>query len=80
MSTAITEPKVRAKWITSTTPTIRAKELVIGNIMDLVREIEHDLDYRVPADSQFDGKVVRQMKKLVNRMAKDIGADDQYAL
>ena len=77
MSTGITEPKVRAKWVTKTTPTIRAKELVIGNIMDLVREIEHDLD---PADSQFDGKVVKQMKNLVNRMAKDIGADEQYVL
>jgi hypothetical protein len=77
MSTGITEPKVRAKWVTNTTPTIRAKEMVIGNIMDLVREIEHDLG---PTNSQFDEKVVKQMKKLVNRMAKDIGADEQYVL
>jgi len=61
----------------NTTPTIRAKELVIANAMDLIRELEHDLG---PTNSQFDGKVIKQLKKLVNRMARDIGADDQYAI
>tara|TARA_R100000482_G_scaffold121649_1_gene68081 strand:+ start:277 stop:492 length:216 start_codon:yes stop_codon:yes gene_type:complete len=61
----------------NTTPTIRAKELVIGNTMDLIRELEDDLG---PTNSQFDGKVIKQLKKLVNRMARDIGADEQYTL
>jgi hypothetical protein len=26
----------------------------------------------------YDKKVIKQMKKLINRMARDIGADDQY--
>ena len=61
----------------NTTPTIRAKELVIANAMGLIRELEHDLG---PTNSQFDGKVIKQLEKLVNRMARDIGADDQYAI
>jgi|9_EtaG_2_1085328.scaffolds.fasta_scaffold126048_1 hypothetical protein len=73
MPTAInTTPTIRAKWVINTTPTIRAKELVIGNTMDLIRELEHDLG---PTNSQFDGKVIKQLKKLVNRMARDIGAE-----
>jgi hypothetical protein len=63
------------------TPTIRAKELVIAETMRLVKELEDDFDLSVPSTSlqaKWDQKVIKQMKKLVNRMARDIGADDQY--
>ena len=70
------------------TPATKAKELVIGNTMALIEGLQSDLDNRwteapttVPYNARkakFDQLVIKQMKKLVNRLARDIGADDQY--
>jgi len=63
------------------TPTTKAKELIIGNTMALIEGLQDDLDTTVPDNARkakFDQHVIKQMKKLVNRMARDIGADDQY--
>ena len=51
------------------TPAVKAKELVIYHTMIRIEELETE---------SYDRKVVKQMKKLVNRLARDIGADDQY--
>tara|TARA_R100001510_G_C7607444_1_gene172048 strand:- start:444 stop:719 length:276 start_codon:yes stop_codon:yes gene_type:complete len=41
--------------------------------------VKHSIDGGEPLSTpNYDRKVVKQMKKLVNRMARDIGADDQY--
>jgi len=63
------------------TPATKAKELVIGNTMALIEGLQNDLDTTVPDNARkakFDQLVIKQMKKLVNRLARDIGADDQY--
>ena len=70
------------------TPKERAVEYIIADAMLRIEELEAefyltedytDYDRKVVKQlSRYDFKVIKQMKKLVNRMARDIGADDQY--
>lgn len=63
-------------------PTVKAKELIIGETMVLIEDLKKDFDARASwgstVQAKYDQKVIKQMKKVVNRLARDIGADDQY--
>ena len=71
------------------TPRERAVENIIADAMLRIEELEaefHEANMVAEYDrevikrlmNRYDFKVIKQMKKLVNRMARDIGADDQY--
>ena len=70
------------------TPRERAVEYIIADAMLRIEELEAEF-YPTEDDTaydrkvikqlnRYDFKVIKQMKKLVNRMSRDIGADDQY--
>ncbi len=70
------------------TPRERAIEHIIADAMVRIAELEAEF-YPTEDDTaydrkvikqlnRYDFKVIKQMKKLVNRMSRDIGADDQY--
>lgn len=72
------------------TPKEKAMEHIIADAMVRIAELEAEF-YPAEDDTEHDRrvikqlnsyelKVIKQMKKLVNRMARDIGADDQYIL
>ena len=54
----------------------KAIEHIIAGAMERIAEME--AGWYPEDDTKYDRKVIKQMKKLVNRMARDIGADDQY--
>tara|TARA_R100001086_G_C11697851_1_gene220500 strand:+ start:262 stop:495 length:234 start_codon:yes stop_codon:yes gene_type:complete len=60
-------------------PKVKAMEHIIAGAMVRIAEREAEF-YSAEDDTEYDRKVIKQMKKLVNRMARDIGADDQYIL
>ena len=58
-------------------PKEKAIEHIIAGAMERIAEMEAGW-YPAEDDTKYDRKVIKQMKKVVNRMARDIGADDQY--
>ena len=73
------------------TPKEMAMQHIIAGAMVRVAELEDEF-YPVVSGApsiehprgkplstpSYDRKVIKQMKKLINRMARNIGADDQY--